>query len=156
MNRESRHWLSLFCCLSLRPPGSPAGRYRLTGPDAREIQEEFQAHQAAGAVKAGIVAIVAWVAGSDIAQITIQQHRQLADRLHQISVNHNVPLAILVEAVKRVFAVALVVLTDPRCTMSAADTAHGVEGLPFARSYGQASLVSTSGDDSPHVPVNTN
>ena len=34
--------------------------------------------------------------------------------------------------------------------------AHGVEGLPFARPYGQASLVSTSGDDSPHVPVNTN
>ena len=95
-------------------------------------------------------------AGSNITKVTPQQHRQLADRFQQISVNHNVPLPILVEAVERVFPVALVVLTDPRCTMSAADTAHGVEGWPFDRPFGQASLVSTSGDDSPHVPVNTN
>ena len=52
--------------------------------------------------------------------------------------------------------IAVLISADPRRTMSAADCAHGVEGLPFARPDGQASLVSTSGDDSPHVPVNTN
>ena len=50
-------------------------------------------------------------------------------RVQQIRVDHDVPLPILVEAVERVFAVTLVVLTDPRRTVSTADTAHGVEGL---------------------------
>ncbi len=59
---------------------------------------------------------------------TPQQRRQLAHLFQQISVDHNVPLCILVEAIERVFTVALVVFTDLRCTMSTAGTAHGVEG----------------------------
>ena len=40
----------------------------------------------------------------------------------------DVPLAIIVEGVQRVFPVALRIFADPRRTVSAADTAHGVEG----------------------------
>ena len=66
---------------------------------------------------------------SYITQITPQQHRQLADRFQQIPVDHNVPLVILVEAVQRVLTITLLIFTDPRRTMSTADTAHGVEGF---------------------------
>ncbi len=40
----------------------------------------------------------------------------------------DVPLAILVEAVQRVFPGALVVLADPRRTVRSTDGAHGVQG----------------------------
>ncbi len=38
-------------------------------------------------------------------------------------------LAILIEAVERVLAIAMLIFTDPCRTMSAADCAHGVEGF---------------------------
>ena len=86
-----------------------------------------------------------------VTQIYAQQHRQLAHRFQQIRVVDDVPLAIHVEAIQRVFPVALVVLTDPRRTVSAADSAHGVEGYAGDGIGYQDTSTSHSGHTRPEV-----
>ena len=43
--------------------------------------------------------------------------------------DHDVPLAILVEAVERVLAITMLIFANPRRTVSTTDRAHGVEGF---------------------------
>ncbi len=68
-------------------------------------------------------------AALDIAQITSQPHRQLGHRFQQIVAVNDVPLDILIKAIERVLAIAMLIFTNPRRAVDATDCAHGVEGF---------------------------
>ena len=42
---------------------------------------------------------------------------------------NNVSLAILIKAIERVLAIAILIFADPRRTVGSTDCAHGVEGF---------------------------
>ncbi len=65
----------------------------------------------------------------NVAQVASQQLRQLAGRFQQIVAVNDKPLAILTQAIERVLAIAMLIFTDPRRTVSTTDGAHCIQGF---------------------------
>ena len=120
---------------ALSGPTSTIWDLALAGRDFIRLPNDPHFSQLQVPVAGETFPILAWDA-KDYENRTIPIPCMVVDRLRRL----------LVEAVKRVLPVALVVFTNPRCTMSAADTAHGVEGLVGA----------DVGHQSPHGTVLSN